>query len=339
MLRKPMVLVLFSLVFYAGCGGEETVALTPEQIDELFQESNKAYFAVESDNEKLPISKKFLAACPESKYTGIVLQAVVSIIGNKRGDYDGAIDYALEIRGKVSDPEIVLAVDKQLLELYGNAKRIVDLRDLSMRLEEQGSLIYTDHLVVIEYAIDGEAWDLVLNHCAFAEPFANAETFKADYPNDDYSDEEIEIAGRNRVGLLYTYDGWAKINTGEVEGGLSGFATAEGLLRKSYFGFPDNELYHYWGKALLDDGDARGAIEKLAPAALFCAQKDALDPLKQAYLATGGTESGFDDFLWAQRLKLAKTVDDFTLSDYDGQPKRFADLRGKVTLLNFWNPT
>ena len=341
MMRKPLFLLLFSLLMYLGCGGdggEKTVSLTPEQIDELFGEANKEYFAAETDEERLPISLKFLEDCPESKYTGLVLQAVVNIIGNKRGDYDGAIDYALDIRGKVSDPEIAVSVDKQLLNLYGNAKRIDDVRDLAMRLEKQGSLKYTDHLSVIEYAIDCEAWDLVQDHFAAAEPLANAETFRADYPNNDYSDEELEIAGRNRVGLLYTYSGWAKVNTGEVEDGLSEFAQAEGLLRRSYFGFPDNELYFYWGKALLDDGDARGAIKKLASAALFCGQEEAVEPLKQAFLATGGREDGFDEFLWSQRLALAKTIDDFSLPDYNGNRLRFADLRGKVTLLNFWNP-
>lgn len=344
MTRKPLVMLLFSLVFYAGCGGngggvEETVSLTPEQLDEVFQQSYEKYQAVETVDEKLLIVKEFLKEHPESKYTGDVLNRTVNIMVWELDDSDGAIAYALEIRSKVKDPEILVAVDKQLLNLYGNAKRIDDVRDLATRLEEQGSLIYTDHLAVIEYAIDSEAWDLVLDHCAFAEPFANAETFRADYPNEDYSDEEIEIAGRNRVGLLLTYDGWAKVNTGEVDDGLSEFAEAEGLLRRSYFGFPANELYHYWGTALLDDGDARGAIDKLASAALFGGQEEAMEPLKQAYLATGGSESGFDEFVWAQRLKLAKTVDDFTLSDYDGQPRSFAELRGKVTLLNFWHPT
>jgi hypothetical protein len=168
---------------------------------------------------------------------------------------------------------------------------------------------------------------------------ANAETFKADYPDASYSEAYIQISGKNRQALLLTFKGWAKANAGQVESALADFALADGLVRRTYLGQPENELYLYWGKTLLAQGNAKGAADKLAPAALFGGQKEALDPLKQAYLATGGNESGFEDFIWKQRKLLAKTADDFTLEDYEGQPRRFADLRGKATLLNFWSPT
>jgi tetratricopeptide (TPR) repeat protein len=337
-------LFLLLLLIHSGCvgggsGGGETISLTPEQIDTLFQESNKAYFAAETDDERLPISMKFLAQCPESKYTGLVLRAVVNVIGNKRGDYDGAIVYALEIRAKISDPEILLTVDKQLLDLYGNGKRTDRFRELAARLDRQGNLKFSDYMNMLDHAVSLEAWDLVPVFYKSAEKMANAKTYKTDNSDLDYTDEEFEVAGRNRMALLLTYYGRAGANLGQVEEALAAFARADGMIRKTYLGYPDNELYLYWGKTLLEEGDAQGALGKLVPAALFCAQKDALDPLKQAYLAVGGNESGFEEFVWDQRLRLAKTVDDFTLDDYDGQPRRFADLRGKVTLLGFWNPT
>ena len=52
-----------------------------------------------------------------------------------------------------------------------------------------------------------------------------------------------------------------------------------------------------------------------------------------------GPDWGFEDFVWELRKKLARTVDDFSLPDYEGQSHKFSDLRGKVTLLAFWTPT
>jgi peroxiredoxin len=40
-----------------------------------------------------------------------------------------------------------------------------------------------------------------------------------------------------------------------------------------------------------------------------------------------------------ERLRIATVADDFELPDLSGARHRFADLRGEVTLLNFWSPT
>jgi tetratricopeptide (TPR) repeat protein len=346
MSRKFVSMFLFSLLFLlcAGCGGggsgggEQTTAVTDEQLEQAFGALNEAYQAAKTDEERLAAYKDFLAKYPESKHTAFAVGDALYLINDKLGDYDGAVAYAMEIRGKLSDTSIIRDVDFELLRLYGDAKRVDEFRELATRLDRQGGLKYTQYLSILDGAVSAEAWDLVPVFCKSAEPIANTETFKADYPEFDYTEEEFQVAGRNRQGLLLTYSGWAKAHLGHVDEAISDFASADGLLRKNYFGFAYDDLYLYWGKALLESGDARGAIEKLAPAALFGGQKDALDPLKQAYLADGGAESGYDNFIWAQRQRLAKAVGDFTLDDYDGQPRRFADLRGKVTLLGFWNP-
>ncbi len=347
MSHKFVSMLIFSLMLllHAGCGGggsggeEQTSAVTDEQIEQANEEMNKAYWAAESDEGRLAAYKNFLAKYPESKYTAGALADALLLINEKGGDYEGAAAYAMEIRGKLSDAAVIRDVDIELLEFYSDAKRPNEFRELATRIARQGGLKYTDYLSMLEGAVCVEAWDLVLDFCSSAEPMANVEAFKSEHPQLDYTEEQFQTSGRNRRGLLLTYGGWAKANLGQVDEAIADFVSADGLLKKNYFGFADNELFLYWGETLLKMGDATGAMAKLAPAAFFGNQQDAFAPLKQAYLATGGTESGFEDFIWAQRLKLAKTVDDFTLSDYDGQPRRFADLRGKVTLLNFWNPT
>ena len=50
--------------------------------------------------------------------------------------------------------------------------------------------------------------------------------------------------------------------------------------------------------------------------------------------------SGFHEFVESERRRLARTIDDFTLADYEGADHDFSALAdGKVTLLAFWFPT
>jgi tetratricopeptide (TPR) repeat protein len=347
MSRQLVSIFVFSflLLLHTGCGGEggggekQTTAVTNEQLEQAYEVMNDAYRAAKTDEERLAAYKDFLTKYPESEYTAFCVGDSLYLLNSELGDYDGAVAYAKEIRGELRDAAIIREVDIKILELYSDAMRRDEFRELATRLDRQGNLTYVQYLSMLDGAVGVEAWDLVLDFCNSAKPMANVETYKADHRQLDYTEEEFQAAGNNRRGLLLTYSGWAKANLGNVDEAIADFIGANSLLKKNYFGFADNELFLYWGKALLEKGDSQGAIDKLAPAAFFGDLEDALDPLKQAYLATGGNESGFDDFIWAQRKKLAKTVDDFTLNDYDGQPKRFSDLRGKVTILTFWFPT
>ena len=62
--------------------------------------------------------------------------------------------------------------------------------------------------------------------------------------------------------------------------------------------------------------------------------------LEEAYVAVNGSSDGLDEWLWTERQRLARTIDDFTLTDYDGVSHDFSALSdGKVTLLAFWFPT
>ena len=86
-------------------------------------------------------------------------------------------------------------------------------------------------------------------------------------------------------------------------------------------------------------GDPNGAMDQLAKSALICGNEDATAELTEAYIRANGSDQGLDDWSCRKRLEVAKTADDFELPSLDGTRHRFADLRGTVTLLNFWSPT
>jgi tetratricopeptide (TPR) repeat protein len=68
------------------------------------------------------------------------------------------------------------------------------------------------------------------------------------------------------------------------------------------------------------------------------------DPELRAAVTRLSTELGEDPKATFARIDQAREANahpapDFTLRDYDGNPVRLADHRGKVVLLNFWHPT
>ena len=139
--------------------------------------------------------------------------------------------------------------------------------------------------------------------------------------------------------MLLVKDSWARANLGEVEEALAGFARADEIVNRSYLGSPGENLNFYWGKTRMMQGDAEGAMEKFALDALISGNDDAVAGLKQAYVMANGSEGGYEAWSCRERLRIAKKADDFELPDLSGARHRFADLRGEVTLLNFWSPT
>ena len=82
------------------------------------------------------------------------------------------------------------------------------------------------------------------------------------------------------------------------------------------------------------------AIDLLTPAAVMGSDEDAMEGLRTAHAGIGEGRREFADFLWSERQRLARPVDDFSLADYDGRMRDFSALSdGKVTLLAFWFPT
>ena len=177
-------------------------------------------------------------------------------------------------------------------------------------------------------------------HANAALLLATPEVYRADYPERDFSDEDLANRAARRRAMALTHGGWAQHKMGNSELAFSRFAAADEAGSMSYLGVPNTPLYEYWGRAALDQGETESAIELLGLHAIFGDDGSSAMPyLRQAYAAKNGSEEGFDEFLWATRNELAPTIDDFELLDYDGNPFRLSDVGDKVVLLAFWFPT
>ena len=119
---------------------------------------------------------------------------------------------------------------------------------------------------------------------------------------------------------------------------LAAFEVGSANVSRNYVGIPEVPLYSYWGRTLAEAGQHEKAMEMLAADAVLGNDEEALDALHGAYVALKG-EAGFEDYLKQTRKDLAKTIDDFTLNNYQGEPLTMSSLKGQVVLLSFWFPT
>jgi hypothetical protein len=139
--------------------------------------------------------------------------------------------------------------------------------------------------------------------------------------------------------MLLVQDGWARANLGDVDGALADLAEADGLVPRYYFDVPEYELNVYWGRTLIMKGRYEAAIEKLATQGLILRNEAALEGLKEAYVRMRGNDAGFDAFASKLHFETATTIDDFEMPDYEGNRRKFSEIRGDVTLLALWFPT
>jgi tetratricopeptide (TPR) repeat protein len=310
-----------------------------DKAEEVYQAMAEKRRGTESTAEKLSLTKEFLDAFPETDRTASALGAAFYYQGEDIGDMPGAVAYAEAIRGKISDPEIAKAVDKEMLYVYGTSRMFPKMTEVAGRLSAGGSLDFSDHSTIIEAATNAEDWKLALEYCEKAGVFATPESYRKQYPDKQFKDGEIDKAVNNRAGMLLVMGGWARANLGEVDRALADFAKADKLVSRSYFGTGEHNLNLYWGETLLMKGEHRAAADKLAADALVMRDEKAIAGLKKAYAAMHGGEAGFEAYAGELHRSIAKSVGDFELADYAGKRHRMSDLRKDVTLLAFWFPT
>jgi hypothetical protein len=344
MRETTFVALVATFLAISGCGGDGGISTggggdSRPAIDQAYEVIDQLYENEASDEEKLAATVDFLETYPESEHTVGLVSDVLYFKGEKAGDMEGAVDFAEKIRAAVTDPTVAMDFDRHLISWYGTAGMKAKMLSIADRLERDGSIRFGDYFNVIDGAVAMEDWALVRDYCAKAQSKANAATWRAEWPDVEATDERAEKAGLNRQGMLLVKDSWARANLGDVDGALAGFARAEELVDSSYLGIPGYDLNQYWGKACLMNGDAEGAIERFAPDALIVRNEDAMAALKQAYATVNGSEDGYGAWSCRKRLEIAKKADDFELPDASGARHRFADLRGDVTLLNFWSST
>ncbi len=210
---------------------------------------------------------------------------------------------------------------------------------LAQKLAAADALSFDDHWNVIEGAVKVKEWKLVREYCASAKAQTTVEAYRADHPDTDYSEDMVQTAVNIRVGMLMVKDGWAQSNLGQLDRALADFAIANRLIPRYYFDIPENDLDIYWGKTLLEKKDYQAAIDMLDMSALIMGHEEAKAGLKKAYAGLKGSETGFEKYAADLHLKIAETIEDFEMPDYEGNRHRFADLRDEVTILTLWFPT
>ncbi|UCH83238.1 MAG: hypothetical protein JSW50_12345 [Candidatus Latescibacterota bacterium] len=339
------ITILLLVVFAAVCIGDARMpgAIAQEgtqttAVDDAYKQAMEKRRAAEPIEDRLAITKAFLDQYPESKYTARSIGAVVYYYG-RLDDMPGAVAYTEALRAKISDATIARDVDKEMIVMYGEAGMTDKMIALADGLAAEDALDFGDYWSIIEIGIDSENWKLARDYCGRAEPLANAEAFRANYPDEDFTDEEIEKAGDNRKGMLLVKGGWARANQGEIDEALADFAQADGLVRRSYLDVPEYNLNLYWGKTLMMKGDFRNAGKRFAADALVMGNDDAHDGLRKAYIEVNGGEDGFKAYAVNLHKSIAKPMQSFELPDYNGKRHRYDNLKGNVTLVAFWFPT
>ncbi len=343
MAKRLLAILIMSLFVLAGCSGDKQEAqTTTEQITtakEAYIEVRKERSKVEAIEERLAITKEFLKEYPESDQTAYALSAVFYYQSERLKDTEGAIAYAEGIQGKIKDAAIGIEIDKELIRFYAESGLTGKMTALAQKLAAADDLSFDDHWNVIEGAVKAEEWKLAREYCASAKAQTTVEAFRADHSDTDYTEDKVQTAVNKRVGMLLVKDGWAQSNLGQLDRALADFAKADRLIPRYYFDIPDYDLDIYWGKTLLKKKDYQAAIDMFDMSALVMGHEEAKAGLKEAYTGLHGNEAGFEKYAADLHLKIAETVEDFEMPDYEGNRHRFADLRDEVTILTLWFPT
>ncbi len=315
------------------------VPVVAQDAADPFEQAREAFMAAEGFDARMAILKEFLSEHPNHAEAPDVLQAGADLYIEDRDDRPAAVALAEHQLTVTTDAEIVGAVRGVLLGLYAHPVYAFKLETLVTEHYDPATMTYGQHLNVLEAAAAAESWSLVDAQFKAAMPKANAETFAADYPDRDFSAEEIEVAGRNREGLIVTFAGWSQANQGDAGKAIKMYKQADEMLRKSYLGVPTNDLYRFWGQTLLMQGKSEEGFEKLTLAALYGGDDEADAIARKGYAEFRPGES-FDDFAWTVRTKHAPEMTDFSAGNYQGTVQSFHELKGeKATLVAFWFPT
>jgi hypothetical protein len=338
MIRKTALLTLIVLVCFAiGCAQQDE-APAPSEV--AFDALKSAWGDAETAEAKVALAEEYLAQYPDTEHSGSMAGAIVYYRGHEMEDPEGALDVVSVALNQIQDPEQRFEVSMEALNLADSVDVPLDIAEVATALGAFRPLTYSEHEQVAETAIDLEEWMVADEHSLAALELATPEQYRKDYPDREFTDEEIATRVQYRRASSLSMDGWAVFNLGDPEIAMTRFAEAEAVGSVSYLGVPNTPLYLYWGRAALNEGDADRAVELLGMETLFGENgSEAETYLREAFVAKNGSDDGFDEFLWSTRNRLAKNADNFELLDYEGNPRSLSETNGKVTLLAFWFPT
>ncbi len=337
MSRRATILTLCVLLGLVGaCAKQET---NPEE--EAYEALKTAWGESETAEAKTELAENYLTRFPDTEHSASMAGAIVYYRGSEMEDPDGAYEVVSVALDQIEDPEQRFGVSMELLGLSDSVDVPLDIAVVAINLGAVRPLTYNENLSVFQTATDLEEWTVADEHALGAFELATPENYLADYPDREFTDEEVASRVARRKALALAYDGWALYNLGDPELAFERFEAANKANSLTYLGVPNTPLYEFWGRSALGEGQYDRAIELLGAETLFGEEGSGAKPyLREAYAAKNGSDVGFDEFLWATRTELATSVDDFELADYEGNPVSLSGVGdGKVMLLAFWFPT
>ena len=340
-------LVALVLLISVGCGqvqeqATESAVDQPEQdaelseVDIAYEEAADAYEATEDPAERVAIAKDFLSRFPDTEKTDNALARAMYPLIEDLEKPDEAYALFEEYLPQITAPEVKFEARQNLAVLHSMTGNREALSSLAKTMAAEHDFQYTDHLDLMEAAVEAEAWDLAIQQADASLALATPEAFKAQY--DDISDEDAQRWGRRREAFSAAHKGWAQENLGHHEAALDTFASNAEKTTYSFLGIDDTPLHIYWGKSLILQGRFEQAMEKLEVEALY-GPKEAKEAFIEAWAALHGSDEGLEEHFWSLRQKNAKPLPQFTLANYDGDTIDTADFVGDVLLVAAWNPT
>ncbi len=338
MFRRSLLLTLVVLVgLAAGCAKVEE---GPDPAEVAYDALKAAWNEAETPEAKVALAADYLARFPDTKHSGRMASSIIYYQGHELQDPQGAWDIVSVAMAQIEDPEQRFEAGLEALGLADSVDVPLDIATLANDLGAVRPLTFDEHEQVAEMALEIEEWTIADEHSLGALELATPEQLRADYPDREFTDEQVTERVRRRQASSLTNDGWALYNLGDTELAVNRFTAADEIGSVTYLGVPNTPLYRYWGRAALAEGDLDRAIDLLSVETLFGEDPAAAKPhLLKAYVAKNGSEDGFDEFLWSTRNRMARPAEDFQLLDYEGNPRSLSETSGKVTLLAFWFPT
>jgi hypothetical protein len=322
------------LALVAGCAQEP-----PPSADDVLADLRAQFSESEDPAEKLELARSFITRFPEHEQAPMVLDAAVGVLTDDMDDAAGALALVDQTLAEVSDPEIRFSMRTSQWRLAREHGEPFSLAEVAAELDGHREPKYTELYELMELAVDAEEWALAESWADTALTQASPEAYRADYPGREFSDEVVAQRAANRRTFALGHKAWAAYQQGRTEEAMALFAEGADDMNFTYVGAPETPLHTYWGRAAFEQGDLDRAAELVEADAVMGGSEFAMDTLRQVHVARTGSEEGFEAYLTAARQRLARTVDDVTLSHYSGAEFQLASTRDKVVLLSFWFPT
>ncbi len=341
MMRKTTLLILMlAVVVTWSCAKQDAVDQAADPAEEAYAALRTALGDAETAEQKTTLYEAYLAEYPDTDRSGGLAGAIAYYRGHEMNDPEGAYAVLDSALSNIEDPEQRFQVAMEALSFADMVEVPYSAADVAGALAAVRPLDYSENQSVATTAADLEEWAVADSHAQTAAALATPANYQADYPDREFTEDQLATRAGRRYAESLAYAGWAQYNMGQLDEAFARFAAADEAGSVSYTGVPNTPLYEFWGRAALAEGEIDSAIELLGAQALFGEDgSQAMPYLREAYVAKNGDENGFDEFLWATRNELATDVDDFELLDYEGNPYRLSDEGDKVVLLAFWFPT